>query len=179
MQKTARKNTKYSRNETILKVGQLAKAIAHAKSMAFAKWSVWDKNYKCLKYAKNHSTMSLELFCAKDRSKKHQIFEKWDDFKSRSTCKGYSPCKEYGLCKMVSLGQKLKMPKTCENHSTRSLELFCAKDRSKKHQIFEKWDDFENRPSCKGYSPCKGYGLCKMVSLGQKLKMAKPFEKPF
>ena len=49
--------------------------------------------------------------------------------------------------------------------------MFCAKNRCKKHQIFEKWDDFENRPSYKGYSPCKGYGLCKMVSLGQKLKM--------
>jgi len=38
VQKTARKNTKYSKNETILKIGHLAKAIA------FAKWSVWVKN---------------------------------------------------------------------------------------------------------------------------------------
>ena len=37
----------------------------------------------------------------------------------------------------------------------------------------EKEDDFENWPSCKGYSPCKGYILCKMGSLGQKLKMRK------
>ena len=37
VQKTARKNTKYSRNETILKIGHLTKAIA------FAKWSVWVK----------------------------------------------------------------------------------------------------------------------------------------
>ena len=44
MQKAARKNTKYSRNETILKIGHLAKAIAQAKAMAFAKWSVWVKN---------------------------------------------------------------------------------------------------------------------------------------
>ena len=52
VEKTARKNTKYSRNETSLKIGQF--------------------------------------------------------------CKGYSPCKVYRLCKMVSLRQKLKMPKTCE-----------------------------------------------------------------
>ena len=39
--KTARKNTKDSRNETILKIGHLAKAIAQAKGRAFAKWSVW------------------------------------------------------------------------------------------------------------------------------------------
>ena len=38
LQKTATKNTKYSRNETTLKIGHHAKAIAHAKS------SLWDKN---------------------------------------------------------------------------------------------------------------------------------------
>ena len=32
VQKTAPKNPKYSRNETILKIGHHAKAIAHAKS---------------------------------------------------------------------------------------------------------------------------------------------------
>ena len=80
---------------------------------------------------------------------------------------------------MVSLDQKLKMPKTCQNDSTRTLELFCAKNRSKKHKIFEKWDHFENRPSCKGYSPSKGYSLCKMVSLDQKLKMPETCEKRF
>ena len=44
VQKTARKDTKYSRNETIFKIGHLAKAIAHAKAIAFAKWSVWVNN---------------------------------------------------------------------------------------------------------------------------------------
>ena len=38
VQKPTRKNTKYSRNETILKAGHHAKAIAHAKS------SLWVKN---------------------------------------------------------------------------------------------------------------------------------------
>ena len=38
VQKTARKRTKYARNETILKIGHHAKAIAHAKS------SLWVKN---------------------------------------------------------------------------------------------------------------------------------------
>ena len=32
MRKTSGKNTKYSRNETIFKIGHLAKAIAHAKA---------------------------------------------------------------------------------------------------------------------------------------------------
>ena len=44
VKKTAQKNTKYSRNDTILKIRPLAKAIAHAKAIAFAKWSVWVKN---------------------------------------------------------------------------------------------------------------------------------------
>ena len=44
VQKTALKNRKYSRNETILKFGHLIKAIAHTKTIAFAKWSVWVKN---------------------------------------------------------------------------------------------------------------------------------------
>ena len=38
LQKTAPKNTKYSRNESILKIVHYAKAIAHAKS------SLWLKN---------------------------------------------------------------------------------------------------------------------------------------
>ena len=33
VQKTASQNTKYSRNETILKIAHHAKAIAHAKSL--------------------------------------------------------------------------------------------------------------------------------------------------
>ena len=42
--KTVRRNTKYSRNETTLKIRHLAKAIAHAKAIAFAKCSIWVKN---------------------------------------------------------------------------------------------------------------------------------------
>ena len=37
-------NTQYWRNETILKIANPAKAIAHAKAIAFVKWSVWVKN---------------------------------------------------------------------------------------------------------------------------------------
>ena len=44
MQKTARKSTKYSGNETVLKSGHLAKALAHAKATAFGKFSIWVEN---------------------------------------------------------------------------------------------------------------------------------------
>ena len=65
VQKTFRKNTKYSRNETILKIGHFTKPIAHVKVIAFAKWSVWVKNLKYQKHARPHCRRTLELFCAK------------------------------------------------------------------------------------------------------------------
>ena len=59
-----------------LKIGRLAKTIAHAKAIGFAKWSVWVSSYTCCKHAKNDCLITLELLCAKSRSKKHQILEK-------------------------------------------------------------------------------------------------------
>ena len=38
--KILRENTKYSRNERILKIGHLAKAIAHVKAIGLSIWSV-------------------------------------------------------------------------------------------------------------------------------------------
>ena len=46
VQKTARKNNKYWRNETMLKIGHVAKAIALAWAIAFAKWSGWVKEVR-------------------------------------------------------------------------------------------------------------------------------------
>ena len=160
VQKTAAKNTIYPRKETILKIGHLAKAID------FATWSIWLKNSNGQKRVKKNSTSTLELFCAKNRWKKHHIFEKWDHFENRPSCKGYR------LCKMVSLAQKFKWLKTCEKIFYKHVRVVLwEKNRCIKHQIFEKWDHFENRPSCKGYR------LCKMVSLAQKLQMAKNVRK--
>ena len=42
--KTLQKPPKYSRNETILKIGHFPKAITHARPIAFAEWTVWVKN---------------------------------------------------------------------------------------------------------------------------------------
>ena len=142
--------------------------------------SLGQKFKKFQKHAKNHSTRTLEMFCAKNRSKKHQVLEKWDDFENRPSCKGYSPCKGYSLCKMVTLGHKVKIPKTFEKAFYKNIRVvLCKKPLEKTPKKFEIWDDFENRPSCKGYSPCKGYNLCKMVTLGQKFKIPKTCEKPF
>ena len=103
VQNTAPKNTKYLRNESILKIGHHAKVTAQGKS------SLWVKNSNSQKHVKIHSTNHLELFCAKNRSKKHELFEKWEHFENRPPSKGYSPCK------ILTLGQKLKFQNTCEN----------------------------------------------------------------
>ena len=50
---------------------------------------------------------------------------------------------------------------------------------TRKNTKYWKNENFKNRLSCEGYSPCKGYSLCKMVTLGEKLEMAKTCEKPF
>ena len=149
----------------------------------------------------------------KNRLKKHKILEKWDHFGNQQSCKAYS------LFKIVTLDQKLKFQKTCQNlfykwftvvlckkplektlniremrpvwkssimqsplqnrHFESKIKIstnICqnlfykwftvvlCKKPLKKHQIFEKWDRFENRPSYKAYS------LWKIVTLGQKLK---------
>ena len=125
------------------------------------------QKFKSQKRAKNDFASKLELFCAKNRLKKHQIFEKWDHFENRPSCKAYR------LCKMVSLAQKFTWPKTCEKRFYKHVRVVLCKKPLKKHQIFQKWDHFENRPSCKGYR------LCKMVSLGQKDKRPKTCEKRF
>ena len=78
MQKTPLKNTKYSRNESNLKIGRFAKremTIAHAKSLLLV------KNKTSKKHVEIHSTNHLQLFCAKNRSKKDQIFENETIFK--------------------------------------------------------------------------------------------------
>ena len=80
---------------------------------------------------------------------------------------------------MVRLGQKLKMPKTCEKQFYNNITVVLCKKPLEKTPNIGEMSDFEIPPSCKGYGPCKGYSLCKMVSLGQKLKMPKACEKPF
>ena len=64
VQKTAGKNSKYSRNKTILKIDHFGKSIAHAK------WAVWVKIFFLQKYAENLFTRRIKLFCAKNRYKK-------------------------------------------------------------------------------------------------------------
>ena len=66
LQKTAPKNTKYSRNESILEIGHHAcKGYSPCKILALV------QKLKFKKHIKIHSTNHLQLFCAKKRSTKH------------------------------------------------------------------------------------------------------------
>ena len=66
VQKTAHKNTKYSRNESTLKIGHHAcKGYSPCKILALA------QKLKFKKHVKIHSTNHFQLFCAKHRSTKH------------------------------------------------------------------------------------------------------------
>ena len=66
VQKTARKNTKYSKDETILKISHLAKAID------LTKWTLSQK-LEMPKTCENHFTRRLKLFCSKPALKNPNI----------------------------------------------------------------------------------------------------------
>ena len=76
MQKTVPKNTKYSRNETIFKIGHLAKAIAHAKTIAFAKLVILGQKLKMHKTGEKRFYNSIiVVLCKKPLQKTPNIKE--------------------------------------------------------------------------------------------------------
>ena len=120
VQKTARKNTKYSRNETILKIGHHAKARAHGKC------SVWVKNKNSKKHVKIHSTNHLELFCAKNCSKNTKQSRNESILKIGHHAKAIATL-------IITLSQKLKFQKTCQNPFYKSFKVFVCKKTARKN----------------------------------------------
>ena len=124
VQKSAPKNTNYSRNESILKVGHHAKAIAHAKS------SLWLKNENSKNMSKSILQIIYSCSVQKNCPKKHQIFEKREHFENRPSCKGYRPCK------ILTLAQKLKFQKTSQKPFYKSFTVdLCKKPLQKTPNI--------------------------------------------
>jgi len=69
------------------------------------------------------------VFYAKNGSKKQLILEKSMSFESEQKwpqCKGYSPCK------ILSLGQKMKFPKTCEKRFYKHIKVVLCKRQLEK-----------------------------------------------
>ena len=109
----------------------------------------------------------LGLICAKNRSIKHLIFQKWDEiWQNWQWSKGYSPCK------MVSLAQKLKLSKTCKIRSFYNyIRVVLRKKPLVKNTSYSKNEAILKSGKIGKWS--KGYSLCKMLSLAQKLKVPK------
>ena len=115
----------------------------------------------------------MQLFYAKNGSKKQLILEKWEHFENGQK---WPPSKGYRLCKIVTLAQKLKMHKNMLKTFLQHIAVVLCKNGSKKQLILEKWEHFENGQK---WPPSKGYRLCKIVTLAQKLKMHKNMLKTF
>ena len=101
------------------------------------------------KHVKIHSTNHLQFFCAKNRSEKHQMFEKREYFENRPSWKGYSPCR------ILTLGQKLKFQKTCQHPFQKSFTVILCKKSLRKTPNIREMHHCESSPSYKGYSPSK------------------------
>ena len=68
----------------------------------------------------------------KNRWEKHQIFGKLDDFENRSSCKGYR------VWKMVSLGPKLKWPKTFDKRFYKQIRVVLCKKTTGKNTKYSR-----------------------------------------
>ena len=84
------------------------------------------------KHVKIHSTNHLQSFSAKNRSKKHQIFDKGENFQNRPSCNGYSPCK------ILTLAEKLKLKKTCQNPFYKSFTVVLCKKTAPKNAKYSR-----------------------------------------
>ena len=100
-------------------------------------------------------------------SKKQLMYKNWEHLENGQKC---PQCKGYSPCKILSLGQEIKLLKHAKKVSTNTLELFYAKNGSRKQLKFEKWEHLENGQK---WPKCKGYSRCKILSLGQKIKLLK------
>ena len=106
LQKTAPKNTKYSRNESILKIGHHAcKGYSPCKILTLA------QKLKFQKTCQNPFYKSFTVVLCKKLLQKNTKYSR-----NESILKiGHHACKGYSQCKILTLAQKLKFKKTCQN----------------------------------------------------------------
>ena len=104
LQKTHPKNTKYSRNESILKIGHHAcKGYSPCKIVTLA---------QKLKFQKNMSKSILQIIYSCSVQKTAPKNTKYS--RNESILKlGHHACKGYSPCKILTLAQKLNLKKTC------------------------------------------------------------------
>ena len=124
MQTTTQKNTKYSRNESILKIGHHA-----CKGYSLCKILTLGQKLKFQRTCQNPFYKSfIVVLCKKPLQKTLN-----HDLRNESILKiGHHACKGYSLCKILTLGQKLKFQKQCQNPFYKSfIVVLCKKPLQK------------------------------------------------
>ena len=120
---------------------------------------------------KNHCSTTLELFCAKNRSKKPN-FREMRELQKSTILKRLQPMQSLQALQNGNFASKIKNAKNMKkNHSTRTLELFCAKNRSKNTKYRRNLTILKMGGLGKAIAHSETIAFCKMVSLGQKLKV--------
>ena len=139
VQKTATKNTKYSRNDSILKIGHHAcKGYSPCKILTLA------QKLKFRKTCQNPFYKSFRVVLCK---KPLQTSTKYS--RNESILKiGHHACKGYSPCKLLTLAQKLKFQKTCQNPFYKSFRVVQCKKPLQKTPHIRGMRAFQNRPSC-------------------------------
>ena len=166
MQKTAPKNTKYSRNESILKIEHHAcKGYSPCKILTLA------EKLKFQKTCQNPFCKPFRVVFVQKTAPRNIKYSRNESIlkDGHHTCKGYSPCK------ILTLAQKLKFQKTCQNPFYKSFTVVLCKKPLQKNIKYSR-----NESMLKiGHYACKGYSLCKVLTLAQKLKFQKTCQNPF
>ena len=146
VQKAAPKNTKYSRNESILKMGYHAcKGYSPRKILPLA------KKIKFQKTCQNPFYKSFRVVLCKKTAQKNTKYSR-----SESILKiGNHACKAYSPCKILTLAQKLKFQKTCQNPLYKSFRVVLCKKTARKHTKYSRNESILKlgHHACKGYSP--------------------------
>ena len=165
MQKTAPKNTKYSRTESILKIGHLkCKALSPCETLPLA------QKLKLKNMSKSIPQIIYSCSVQKTDPKNTKYSRNESIFKvGHHACKGYSPCK------ILTLAQKLKFQKTCQNRFCKPFRVVFGQKNAPKNTKYSRNENILKI----GHHACKGYSPCKILTLAQKLKFQKTCQNPF
>ena len=129
VQKTAPKNTKYSRNESILKIGHHA-----CKGYSPCKIPTLAQKLKFQKTCQNQFYKAFRVVLCKKTAPKNTKYSRNESILKvgHHACKGYSPCK------ILTLAQKSKFQETCQNPFYKSFTVvLCKKPLQKTPNIRE------------------------------------------
>ena len=87
---------------------------------------------------------------------------------------GHHACKGYSPCKILTLAQKLKFQKTCQNPFYKSFTVVLCKKTAPKNTKYSRNESIFKI----GHHACKGYSPCKILTLAQKLKFQMTCQNP-